>query len=200
MAPKTAAKTDMLRASMVLTAARWLPQRGMAAVNLIEVARAVGAPRGSIYHYFPGGRDQLLREALALAGNTGLRMVEKALRQSSTPDEFVQAFFSAGRQQVEGGFSGGCPVGAAVLSSQTESKDFEAALQDIFASWLAALSAAFESLGATSPSEAEKWASCSLVSLEGALVCAKGARGAQGAADIFDNAARMVQAVLAPRP
>ena len=83
-------KTQAQRAAMVLTAARWLPQRGMAAGNLIEVARAVDAPRGSIYHYFPGGRDQLLQEALALASQSGLRMIEKAARAAATPQAFVQ--------------------------------------------------------------------------------------------------------------
>lgn len=209
------------RDAMVLTAAQWLPQRGMAAVNLIEVARAVNAPRGSIYHYFPGGRDQLLQEALALAGKSGLRIIEKALRSAmaagvvggtdstnalgATPksaiEAFVSAMFSTGQLQMHAGnFSGGCPVGAAVLSSETESADFQLILQAIFASWQAALVSAFMSLGAASQAQAGQWARCTLIAYEGALVCAKAEREPLAAAETFDLAARMVVPLLNAPP
>ena len=210
---KVDAKTDKpqsLRDAMVFTAARWLPQRGMAAVNLIEVARAVNAPRGSIYHYFPGGRDQLLQEALALAAKSGLRMIEKALRNATTAsatavtpkpslEAFVRAIFSTGQLQINtSNFSGGCPVGAAVLSSETESAAFQHALQAIFANWQTALSAAFMSLGAANSVQASQWARCALMAYEGALVCAKAERNPLAAAETFDLAAHMVLQLLAP--
>ena len=181
---------------MVATAARWLPQRGMAAINLIEVARAVNAPRGSIYHYFPGGRDQLLQEALALAGNSGLRMIDKALRNSTTPAEFVQAMFRTGPQQLDiHHFSGGCPIGAALLSSETENASFQTDMQAIVAGWHSALAAAFVSLG-VSQTRAMQWARGTLMAYEGALVCAKAEQSARAANDAFELAARMAMAFL----
>lgn len=214
-------KPHTLRDAMVLTTAHWLPQRGMAAVNLIEVARAVNAPRGSIYHYFPGGRDQLLQEALALAGKSGLRIIEKALRSAmaagdvggtgstnalgaspkSAIEAFVSAMFSTGQLQMHASnFSGGCPVGAAVLSSETESADFQPILQAIFASWQTALVSAFMSLGAASQAQAGQWAHCTLIAYEGALVCAKAERDPLAAAETFHLAARMVVQQVNPLP
>ena len=201
-------KPQTLRDAMVFTAARWLPQRGMGAVNLIEVARAVDAPRGSIYHYFPGGRDQLLQEALTLSGRSGLRMIEKALLHANAAslagglsrpaiENFVQAIFSTGQLQINASnFSGGCPVGAAVLSSETESADFQPALQAIFASWQAALLAAFMSLGAVDEVQAGQWARCTLLAYEGALVCAKADRDPLVSAETFELAAQMVLQLL----
>ena len=186
-------KTQAQRSAMVLTAARWLPQRGMSAVNLIEVARAVDAPRGSIYHYFPGGRDQLLQEALALASQSGLRMIEKAARAAATPQGFIRSLFAAGARQINNAdFSGGCPVGAAVLSSETENAAFQHALQQSFAQWEAAIAQSFTALGVVPKSHTKKLAHCALIAYEGALVCAKGARDEK----LFAQAASMVEAML----
>ena len=186
-------KTQAQRSAMVLTAARWLPQRGMSAVNLIEVARAVDAPRGSIYHYFPGGRDQLLHEALALASQSGLRMIEKAARAAATPQGFIRSLFAAGARQINNAdFSGGCPVGAAVLSSETENAAFQHALQQSFAQWEAAIAQSFTALGVVPKSHTKKLAHCALIAYEGALVCAKGARDEK----LFAQAASMVEAML----
>ena len=186
-------KTKAQRDAMVLTAARWLPQRGMAAVNLIEVARAVDAPRGSIYHYFPGGRDQLLQEALALASQSGLRMIEKAARAAATPQAFVRSLFASGARQINNAdFSGGCPVGAAVLSSETENASFQRALQQSFAQWEAAIAQSFTALGVVPKSRTKTLARCALMAYEGALVCAKGARDEK----LFAVAACMVEVML----
>ena len=53
---------------MLESAAQLLRERGAAAVTVDEVLVRSGAPRGSVYHHFPGGRAQLLREALEYAG------------------------------------------------------------------------------------------------------------------------------------
>ena len=187
-----AGKTERQRRDMVTTAVRWLPQRGMAAVNLIEVARAVGAPRGSIYHYFPGGRDQLLQEALEVAHKSGLRMVEKAAKHSASVEAFIQSVFSTSLQQIGlDSFTGGCPVGAAVLSYETENTSFQAQTQLAFAEWQQLMAASLMQLGIKNQSQAIELAQGILMAYEGALVCAKGARDPQ----MFDSAARMVLAL-----
>jgi AcrR family transcriptional regulator len=125
----TLLKTDQLRDAMVLTAARWMPQRGLAAINLIEVARSVAAPRGSIYHYFPGGRSQLITEAIALASSSGLKLIGQIDAQSTTPQEMIQGILQTGRRWLSANYSGGCPVGAAVLSAEIDDAVFTASLQ-----------------------------------------------------------------------
>jgi TetR/AcrR family transcriptional regulator, lmrAB and yxaGH operons repressor len=191
--PRTASpKTDQLRDAMVLTAARWLPQRGLAAVNLIEVARSVDAPRGSIYHYFPGGRDQLLTEAIALARASGLKLIEKVDAHSDTPQALLQGILLAGKRWLSADYSGGCPVGAAVLSAEMDHAAFTAALQDCFTTWEAAITKALLAKGIAQRRQARELAQCSLIAFEGAMVYAKGRRSAQA----FELAQRMVVAML----
>ncbi|WTF83059.1 TetR/AcrR family transcriptional regulator [Streptomyces sp. NBC_01594] len=54
---------------MVLTAAALLREYGASATSIDHVLAHRGAPRGSVYHHFPGGPTQLIDEAVALAGN-----------------------------------------------------------------------------------------------------------------------------------
>ena len=53
---------------MLVSAVEVLRERGAAGVTIDEVLARSGAPRGSVYHHFPGGRSQILREALNFAG------------------------------------------------------------------------------------------------------------------------------------
>ncbi len=196
MPRSTSTKTDQLRDAMVLTAARWLPQRGLAAVNLIEVARSVPAPRGSIYHYFPGGRDQLLTEAIALASASGLTLIDRIKAHSATPQAFLQGIVQAGKRWLDADYSGGCPVGAAVLSAETDDAAFTAALQSCFAAWEAAITQALVQKGIPTRSQARLLAQCALIAFEGAMVYAKGARSAQA----FDVAQKMLLSMLHNQP
>ncbi len=196
MPRSTLPKTDQLRDAMVITAARWLPQRGLAAVNLIEVARSVEAPRGSIYHYFPGGRDQLLSEAIALAAASGLKLIDHLDTHSATPQAFLQGIAQAGRRWLNADYSGGCPVGAAVLSAESDNVAFTASLQTCFAAWEAAIAQALVRKGLHSRSQARLLAQCAIIAFEGAMVYAKGTRSTQA----FDVAQKMLLSMLHNQP
>ena len=56
-------RTDS-RASMVRSAASLIRTRGVNATSFSDVLADSGAPRGSIYHHFPGGKDQLVDAAI----------------------------------------------------------------------------------------------------------------------------------------
>src|SRR2546423_13662638 len=65
------------RERMVVSTALLIRERGARATSLDAVLEHSGAPRGSIYHHFPGGRDQLLREATEYAGEYVARRLER---------------------------------------------------------------------------------------------------------------------------
>src|SRR3954451_13761245 len=56
------------RAKMVAGAADLMSRRGVNATSMREVVRHTGTPRGSIGHHFPRGKQQLIEDAIALAG------------------------------------------------------------------------------------------------------------------------------------
>ena len=58
------------RERMVLSAAQLVRIQGVGATGMRDVVAHAEAPRGSLQHYFPGGKDQLIAEAVAWAGTT----------------------------------------------------------------------------------------------------------------------------------
>ncbi|NUP25707.1 MAG: TetR family transcriptional regulator, partial [Nocardia sp.] len=70
---------DGPRAAMIDSAISLIRRRGVAAVSFTDVLQASGAPRGSVYHHFPGGRAQLMTEATEAAGSRITAGVTRAL-------------------------------------------------------------------------------------------------------------------------
>lgn len=183
------------RDRMVITAARWLPQRGMAGINMVEVAREAKAPRGSVYHYFPGGRDQLLDEAVALAAHMGRRLIERATAAAATPAAFVERLFTDGATWIDAtSQSGGCPIAAALFSAEVESPALQQRLRDAMQDWSSAIQDAYAKLGLTRAASGEL-AACTLMAFHGAMLLAK----ADPTTGAFAAASRMVKAAL-PSP
>ena len=63
---------------MLISAAEVMRERGAAGVTIDEVLARSGAPRGSVYHHFPDGRNQILTEALQYAGEAITEMIDEA--------------------------------------------------------------------------------------------------------------------------
>src|ERR1051326_5328788 len=79
-----------VRKQMIEGAARLLAQHGLQATSFSEVLELTGAPRGSIYHHFPEGKDQLISAAVDLAGDRALKLLEAKAGASA---EEITAFF-----------------------------------------------------------------------------------------------------------
>jgi TetR/AcrR family transcriptional regulator, lmrAB and yxaGH operons repressor len=62
---------------MITGAAQLLAERGLLASSFSEVLDRTGAPRGSIYHHFPGGKDELVSEAIRHVGRIGLEQLRR---------------------------------------------------------------------------------------------------------------------------
>jgi AcrR family transcriptional regulator len=69
---------------MILSAAALLREYGASATSIDQVLAHSGAPRGSVYHHFPGGRTQLIDEAVALAGDFIAGLIDAAMHARSS--------------------------------------------------------------------------------------------------------------------
>src|SRR6516225_390832 len=100
-------RTDS-RSKMIAAAAELFRQRGYHATTFSEVVQESGAPRGSTYFHFPGGKQELAREAIAMAGDEMEQLVEEAARQGGDPGSLVRALAQifAGRLESSG-YEGG---------------------------------------------------------------------------------------------
>ena len=171
-------RTDS-RSKMIRAAAELFRQRGYHATTFSDVVRESGAPRGSTYFHFPGGKAELAREAIARAGDEMEEMVDEAARHADDPGSLVRALaqIMAGRLE-RSGYQSGCAIATMVLELAPHDEEFSAAFDSVFARWRAALVARFEPWG-LAPGRAAALADLTMSAIEGALVLSRAARSTQ---------------------
>ena len=136
-------------ASACWTAAVDLLQRqGYHGTGLNELLERSGAPRGSLYHYFPGGKEQIGAEAIARAGGQVAAAVVHLLRAKPSVADAVEALAGLLAAGLEASaFERGCPVATTALEVTPRSEPIRAAAQASFESWLAPLRERLEATG-----------------------------------------------------
>src|SRR5215831_7409327 len=171
-------RTDS-RARMTAAAAELFRRRGYHATTFSDVVRDSGAPRGSTYFHFPGGKADLAREAIARAGDEMEELTAQAARHAGDPASLVRALaqIMAGRLE-RSGYQSGCPIATMVLELAPRDEEFSADFDSVFARWRAALITRFEPLG-IAPDRAAVLADLTISAFEGALILSRAARSTQ---------------------
>jgi TetR/AcrR family transcriptional regulator, lmrAB and yxaGH operons repressor len=163
------------RARMVASAASLIGAKGVAATSFSEVLKSSGAPRGSIYHHFPKGKQQLAGDAMRLTK----AMVNAYQRECSatTPsgvlDHFVEFFR---RSMVSSRCQSGCPVTGVLVDTFSTEDRLRQIGKESFRAWVSLLSSQFRATG-VSAKEAQSLAVTTLASVEGALILCRAERG-----------------------
>ncbi|MET0558752.1 MAG: TetR/AcrR family transcriptional regulator [Solirubrobacterales bacterium] len=161
------------RVRLLNGARKLLAEKGYAGMELRDVAERGRAPRGSIYHHFPGGKIQLAVEAAELEGREVRAAIEASLEQrglAGTLDSFGALFRRRVKDKPE---HLGCPVAAAALARPEDPALAEAATK-AFQSWEAPIAAALRDEG-VGAGDAEAFAGLVVSTIEGALVRARAA-------------------------
>ena len=170
---------------MLLSAGEVLCERGAAGVTIDEVLARSGAPRGSVYYHFPGGRNQLLTEALQYAGEALTEVIADAAAKGGI--HLVRQFvdFWEGLL-IESDFTAGCPVLAAAIGSADDEPQLSTVAGGIFRRWRDALTRAFTSDNFDEPCAASLAVTC-IASLEGAVVLSRSTRSVDPLRDVADQ-------------
>ncbi|MFE9764021.1 TetR/AcrR family transcriptional regulator [Streptomyces sp. NPDC005808] len=163
------------RERMVFSAAQLIRRDGVAATGMREVAAHAGAPRGSLQHYFPGGKEQLVNEAVDWAGRYAGKRVTRFLGE--LPEPTPSGLFAAMvRQWTEefrtAGCTSGCPVAAATVDCAESVESTRVAATAAFARWNGSVAEALTDLGVPRD-RAEPLATVMISALEGALLIAR---------------------------
>jgi AcrR family transcriptional regulator len=157
---------------MIAATARLLAQRGLEGASLADVLEAAQAPRGSMYHHFPGGKDQLVGEAIELAGRRSLEHMDGLDGQS--PEAIAERFLGGWRELlVRTQCRAGCAVVAVTVA--TDSHEVLRHADSVFASWIERLTHLFVA-GGLPPATASDLATGLLASTEGAVAISRAQR------------------------
>lgn len=188
-APKQPAKT---RGRLIAAAAKLFQEKGYAATGLSEILAAAGAPKGSLYHFFPGGKSDLASAALAAAGEAMVAELHRSMDQCSSAAEAIEAYADQLALWLEqSGFRRGCPVATVALEEAPGDTPVAHAARDALMATQAALAEILVSSG-FSAARAEALAGHALAALEGALILA---RISKDAAPVR-NAGRQIAALI----
>ena len=186
-------KGEITRAKLVDATAELLRRQGYHATGLAEIVAESGAPRGSLYHYFPAGKDELAVEALAKSGELWRARIEAAIADAPDLDRAIAAIIELfAADLAASGFQHGCPVAAVAL--ETTSPAVAAAVAAHYATWQAGIAARLIALGfAKAP--AHELATVALAMFEGGLLLARVARD-RAPLDAVGRTLRMMTAML----
>lgn len=163
------------RVRMVRAAAQLIRRQGVSGTGMREVVAAADAPRGSLGHYFPDGKTQLVSEALLMMGGFAARRVERAMAQpgTSTPSGLLDALVEDWRRDLtRENFTAGCPLVAAAADTASSSETLRRTIQAAFGEWQRPLTDALAELGIPTQG-ADRYSLLVLSALEGAIVLAR---------------------------
>jgi AcrR family transcriptional regulator len=156
---------------MIQSALLLMGSNGVEATSFSQVIEHSGAPRGSIYHHFPGGKAQLVEEATRYAGDVVAELFNDVLAQGD-PIAGVHAIGNFWRNVLhDSDFSAGCPVLAAALEGDSLPGAREAArdsfqrFQDLHIELLTRADVA--------PERARSLAAIAVSAIEGAIILAR---------------------------
>lgn len=159
---------------MVVSAALLIRERGAHATAISDVLEHSGAPRGSAYHYFPGGRTQLLCEAVDFAGEHFGAIIAEAGGGLELLDTLMDRYR---RQLLDSDFRAGCPIVAvSVEAGDEQHRERMAPVVErataAFDRWNDLIAQRFISDG-IAPARARELAMLATAALEGAIVLAR---------------------------
>jgi AcrR family transcriptional regulator len=164
------------RERMVVSAALLIRERGAHPTAIADVLEHSGAPRGSAYHYFPGGRTQLLCEAIDYAGEYVAAKIAKATRGLDALDLLVKGYRE---QLLRSDYRAGCPVAAVTVESGDPDKREATPVIDraaaAFARWTELIAQRLVVDGIAAARAADL-AMLMTTSIEGAIVVARASR------------------------
>lgn len=181
------------RDKIVRATAALLRRRGYAATGLAEITAESGAPKGSLYHYFPGGKDQIAVAALRHAGEkVAATLTELAQREASAAGMLRAYGGLLAGWMAQSGFQDGCPVTTTLLETAPQKPEIVQAGQAAFSAWAAPLADRLVADG-IEPERARSLARFALMAIGGALVFARVEASAAPLLAAAEEAARLFE-------
>ena len=188
------------RTRMIETTARLVQTHGLHGVSLSDILSESGAPRGSLYFHFPGGKNELMQAALQSGIKEATDALRDCLAEADNPAEGVQQFFRVtARELVESDFAFGCPVAAIVLDRPDIESELAKTCQAAFDQWARMYRDALMAAGVP-PGRAGSLALTVLASLEGALMMARSEQSAIPVDEVGKEVSELIAGALPSTP
>lgn len=162
-------KGSATRSALVDSAQTLIESRGYFGTGLNQVLADSGAPRGSLYFHFPGGKDELIGEAIRQAGESINAIIDGT--DAANTGELITALLHALGQRLElSNWNQGCPVATVALETSATNDAIQQACAAAYGDWHKTLRGKLEADGRA---DADDMATFLLAVLEGAMLLAR---------------------------
>ncbi len=183
------------RERIVYAGAELFRRQGYAGTGIKHIAAHADATLGSIYHFFPGGKDQLADEVLRTAGSFFLALYEAIAAAAPDLPSGVRDFFAGAAETLETtGYADACPIATVAGDIASTNPLLRETTAEVFESWLTALAQDAVEAG-IAPERARPLALSVLALLEGAFLLSRSLRslepmvaGGEAAVGLVENA------------
>jgi TetR/AcrR family transcriptional regulator, lmrAB and yxaGH operons repressor len=161
------------REQILLATCDLLENQGFHATGLNEIVRESKSPKGSIYYYFPKGKEEIVAEAVKMSGLRVAERIRKSMAEIEDPAAAVQSFVEAIAYHVEAsGFRSGGPLTTVASESATTSPRINQVCQEAYAALREAFAEKLRQGGRTEASaESLSWTILSMI--EGATILSR---------------------------
>lgn len=184
------------RDRIVDAAADLFRTQGYAGTGMKQVVTAAAAPFGSVYHFFPGGKQELAGAAIERAGTFYGDLVLAILDAEDDVVAGTRAVFDgAAEVLVETGYADACPIATVGLEVASTNDELRAACDRVFSAWIEVLAGRIEAGGAA-PAAARSAAIAVIALLEGAFLLSRTARTTEAMRATGDAAVATVAAAV----
>ena len=173
-----------------------LRRRGLHGIGLTEILQAAGAPKGVLYHHFPGGKTELAVAAIDATVTQIDLALQRLLQRKASPVEALRQWLDAAGQQLQrSGYQSGCPLATVALESTAEDTALREALARGFATLRRRLAEVLVQAG-VADARASGLAALLVAAYEGGLMQARVAGDAQPLRDTTATLLAIVAAEL----
>lgn len=161
------------REQILLTTCDLLENQGFHATGLNEIVKESGAPKGSLYYYFPEGKEEIVAETVLFSGQRTAERIRTHLDTIADPAEAIQSFLEMIAYHIEAsGFRAGGPITIVASESATTSERINLACQEAYTQLREAFSTKLRA-GGIEPAKAESLAWTVNATIEGAIILSR---------------------------
>jgi AcrR family transcriptional regulator len=187
------------RDRIVQTSAELFRRQGYSATGVKQIVTAAKAPFGSLYHFFPGGKEELGAEAVRVSGAIYAQLIPAVFDPAPDPVTGVRLFFAGAAEHLrETDYEDACPIATVALEVSSTSETMRRACAEVFEGWIEAGAERFAQAGISRDAGRELTISM-LAALEGAFVLARALRSTEPLEVAGELAARQVEVALVDR-
>lgn len=164
------------RDRILFASAELFRRQGLAATGLKQVSELAHAPFGSIYHHYPGGKEELAEAVIRTGGDFFQAIVTAAIDEPGELVAGIRAAFDGAAETVAAtDYADACPIATIALEVASSNDRLRQATADVFEQWTLAAAERFGDAG-FSPGRSRELALVLLCAIEGAFVLARATR------------------------